>query len=72
MMSNMEEAYEVGEQYTDEHGLWLVVGGGARKLLQPTEAFFKNQNPSETRQEPTLENFLLELDFRQSRIELGL
>lgn len=68
----LEAVYEVGDTYTDEFGEWLVTEGNGRLLIKPTEKYFESQKLPETTPAPTLEDYLLELDFRLSNIELGL
>lgn len=57
---------------TDEQGKWLV-NGRFKQLIEPSQAWIDASPVVEPDPpDPTYEDYLLDLDFRLSMIELGL
>lgn len=66
----------MSEYIIDEQGKWLIQGS-ARLLIEPSESYLaERQREAEEEanrlKEPTIDDYLLELDFRLSSIELGI
>lgn len=66
----------MSEYIIDEQGKWLIQGN-SRLLVEPSESYLaERQREAEIEanrsKEPTIDDCLLELDFRLSSIELGL
>ncbi|TCJ01570.1 hypothetical protein [Cytobacillus praedii] len=59
--------------FENEDGKWADLGGGTLLLIEPSDLWREKNKPlPEQPPEPTLEDYLLELDFRLSTVELGL
>lgn len=61
-------------KYTEEnnwYGKWLV-DGDTRLLVEPSSEYIASKEQSEVLPEPTQEEYMMDLDYRLSVIELGL
>jgi len=67
-MTNNERQIET---IIDELGTWILKSNGTRELIEPSLKFL-DRNIEETVPEPTQEDYLMDLDYRISIIELGL
>jgi hypothetical protein len=69
-----EEIASNPDMYRDEDGVHLKVGRGDI-LIEPSESWLDRQKAIEsnlTPPEPTQEDYMMDLDYRVSLIELGL
>lgn len=69
-----EEIEANPNMYRDEDGVHLKLERG-ELLVQPSEEWIAKQKALEdepTPPEPTIEEYLMDLDYRQSLLELGL
>ena len=61
------------ETITDEMGVWRLLLNGGRDLIEPSEKWYeKNTNIEIPTPESTQEDYMMDLDYRLSLIELGL
>lgn len=66
----MSDKYET---LTDEMGVWKLLPNGGKDLIEPSEKWFENnENAKPETPEPTQEDYMMDLDYRISLIELGL
>jgi len=66
----MTNNYEI---ITDEMGVWKLLPNGSKDLIEPSEKWYENiTNIEVTVPEPTQEDYMMDLDYRLSLIELGL
>lgn len=59
---------------TDSSGVWLV-NGNTRTLIQPTEAWLeerRRENEAISSPVPTQEDYMLDLEFRMTMLEMGM
>lgn len=67
-----EEIAQNPNMYRDEDGVYLKLVNG-KALIEPSPEYItKNSTVSEYIPEPTTEEYMMELDYRLSVIELGL
>lgn len=72
-MSEEIKVLKVGDTFEDERGVWEVLENGGTFLIEPSQTWIdRNTMLPNLPPEPTLEDYLLEMDFRLSNIELGL
>lgn len=63
------------ERFTDRFGTWIVQKDGAKRLIEESPEWIKEQkniagqNPLV---EPAQEEYMMDLDYRLSLLELGL
>lgn len=59
---------------TDKFGTWIVQKDGARRLIEEAPEWIAKQEELSTSvpPEPTKEDYLMDLDYRLSLIELNL
>lgn len=63
------------ETITDEMGVWKVLPNGGRDLIEPSESLllkWQEEANNSPIVEPTQDEYMLELDYRVSVIELGV
>lgn len=63
------------EYIVDENGKWLINDDGTKDLIEPSESLllkWQEEANNSSIVEPTQEEYMLELDYRVSVIELGV
>lgn len=61
------------ETIVDELGTWVINLDGTKDLIAPSEKYFEDRPVVEDSiPEPSQEDYMMDLDYRLSLIELGL